>query len=128
MRSDTFACLVGHVVQVAVRIRLLQVHGRQGRVVLHREQRQDTFKCASRSKKMAVHRLGGTDGNVFGTMPEYRAYRRRFGPVIGLRAGTMGVYRMNVLWRHARSQQRRAQPPGGEVTKNYRFEGEGGAA
>lgn len=26
------------------------------------------------------------------------------------------------------AEQRRAQPPGGEVTKNYRFEGEGGAA
>src|SRR5262249_5878724 len=75
-------CLVRDVVQVAVRIRILQVDGRGNDPMSYRKRRRDCGRRSRSPDEMADHRLlrAGTEAICMG--PEYRSERVRLYPIV----------------------------------------------
>lgn len=60
---------VGHIIQIAVGVCVFEVDGRRNVAVLHRQEADGGFDGARSAERVAVHRLGGADGNVFRRFP-----------------------------------------------------------
>lgn len=84
-------CLIGHIVQIAIRIWVVQIDGRRNYALMQCQHRYDCFHRACRTKHMAGHGLGGTDQNLRRFFSQRRFNRLRFRFIIQRRPGSMGV-------------------------------------
>lgn len=90
-RWHTLAGRVRDIVQVALRVALLQMHGGHQHRMLHCHQRNQAFERASGPQQMAVHGLGGTHGYALSTAAKNGLEGLGLRQVIGLCASAVGV-------------------------------------
>ena len=83
--------LVGRVVQVALRVRRVEVDGRRDNAVAQRKDRRNSFRGAGGPEHMSVHRFRGRNMAAVGEIAEGQLVGERLGDVVEFRAGAVRV-------------------------------------
>ncbi len=87
----------GHVVQIAVRIRVFEVNRRRRDLIADRQHGEDRFDSASGAEQMPGHRLGRTHRKLLRVVAEGTLDRVRLGLVAQWRGGRVGVDVLNLI-------------------------------
>ena len=96
------ACGVGHVVEVAVGVRIFIVDGRVDDAAVDREQRRDGLDRAGRAEQVTDHRLGAADRDLVCVVAEGDLQGLRLAGVVELGRGSVRVDVVDVLRLQAR--------------------------
>ena len=96
--------LVRNVVEIAVRILVLEIDRGGHDVIASGEDAGGGFDRAGRAEAVAGHRLGGRDGELVGVRAEHSADGPRLGRVADVGGRTVGVDVVNILGADAGSR------------------------
>src|SRR5579864_3590050 len=100
------AATVGHVVEVALRVGLVQVDRRRYELVTNGQNRDDRLDRAGRAEQVPVHRLRRRHRDGAGLRPESGFHRTGFGGVVHLRRRAVGVDVVDLVWLTAGALER----------------------
>ena len=83
---------MGHIIEIAFGIRVIEIYGRRDHIVIDTEDGNDGFNTASGTEQMACHGFCRTYGNLICMFTKYRLYCVCFNLVSVFCRSAMGIY------------------------------------
>ena len=114
------AWFIRHVVQVALRVRVLQVDRRVDDAVIDAEDRRDRLDGSGRTQEVPDHRLCARDGDLLRTIAHDPLDRRGFGFIVELGRGPVGVDVVDLLGTDVGILERFCHGAGGTIPILFR--------